>query len=256
MIFNWFKNRRRRKLIAQPFSEEWDAYLLNNVHFYLLLTEHDQQRLKNKLRILIAEKYWEGCNGFQMTDEVKVTIAAQAALLLLGLEEQYFHTVQSILVYPSSYVVEEKSVTPAGVEMKSNSAREGEAWSNGPVILSWDNVLQGGQQSFDGRNLVFHEFAHQLDMQNGSVNDGTPWMKNKEQYDKWKYVMQEAYQQLVHDCSYGQQTLLNCYGATNISEFFAVATECFFERSHEMQHYHLALYDLLAEYYNQNPASW
>ncbi|MBL4886007.1 MAG: zinc-dependent peptidase, partial [Planctomycetaceae bacterium] len=227
-----------------------------NVFFYKNLSLPEQQKLRDDLRILIAEKYWEGCQGFVVTEEVQVTIAAQAAMLVLGMENQYFDHVKSILVYPTAYIASEKTMGLGGVVTVGNSAREGEAWYRGPIILSWDDVLQGGRRDSDGYNLVFHEFAHQLDMLNGRSTDGTPLMESKQQYEQWQTVLNSEYNQLVKACqTRSRRTLLDCYGATNLAEFFAVATECFFERALQLKKKHPALYDILSGYYHQDPAS-
>ena len=167
MLLRWLRRRRRRKLLAQPFPQEWSVFLDRNVHFFRHLGTQARNKLRDDLRVLVAEKHWEGCLDFQVTDEVKVTIAAQAALLLLEWKEQYFDNVQSILVYPTAYVAPDTTIMPGGIVVEGKSAREGEAWYRGPVILSWDDVLGGGRREHDGHNVVFHEFAHQLDMQNG-----------------------------------------------------------------------------------------
>lgn len=255
MIFKWFTKRRRRKLLAQPFPAAWHAYLEDNIHFYQHLPKHKQRKLQDDLRVIVAEKYWEGCQGFTITEEVQVTVAAQAALLVLGMEDQYFDHVQSVLVYPTAYIAPEKTRGAGGVVTIGNSTREGEAWYRGPVILSWDDVLQGGRQNTDGSNLVLHEFAHQLDMQNGRSADGTPPMESKKQNEQWQSVLHSEYQQLVRDCRQGRRTLLGHYAATNLAEFFAVATECFFERADQMKQEHPSLYKILAEYYHQEPAN-
>ncbi len=256
MIFKWLKNRRRRKLLAQPFPDSWLTYLKQNVHFYRRLSETQQRKLQNILRVIVAEKNWEGCKGFVVTEEVKVTIAAQAALLVLGMQEEYFDRVQSILVYPTVYIAAEKTMGPGGVVTEGNSAREGEAWYRGPVIFSWDDVLRGGRHDHDGRNVVLHEFAHQLDMLNGRFADGIPPMASEQQYEQWQKVFHSEYNRLVHDCRNHKRSLLDCYGTTNLAEFFAVATECFFERSRQMKQSHPALYEILANYYHQNPIEY
>lgn len=254
MLFRWFQRRRRRKLLRQPFPDGWPVYLNKNVQFYRNLTPPEQAKLRDDLRILVAEKHWEGCHGFHVTDEVKVTIAAQAALLVLGMKEQYFDNGNTILVYPTAYVARNQTVLPTGVVLEGDSAREGEAWYRGPVILSWDDVLRGGRQEHDGRNLVLHEFAHQLDMQNGRDTGGTPVLENYKQYEQWQHILQTEYQRLAHECEHGRRTLLDCYGTTNLAEFFAVSTECFFERGEQMRHRHPDLYSILSSYYRQDPA--
>lgn len=256
MFFSWLRQRSRRRLLARPFPDEWTKILSRNVYHFAHLTEFEQGKLCDALRILVSEKNWEGCGGLSMTDEIKVTIAAQAALLLLGFEdEEYFSKVQSILVYPDAYVAEGHTITKGGVVLEGQSHREGEAWYRGPVILSWADALSGARHQARGSNLVLHEFAHQLDMQNGRVVDGTPPLSTREQYDRWQRVVKEEFERLDRDCCHDRPTLLDCYGSTNIGEFFAVSTECFFERSREMRDVLPLLYAILRDFYRQDPAS-
>lgn len=202
--------------------------------------------------MLIEEKHWA---GFLINDEVKVTIAAQAAMLILGLKDQYFDNVQSIVVFPAAYVGPGRTSEHRGVVWESDSLRAGEAWYRGPVILSWTDVLRSGRREHNGRNLVLHEFAHQLDMQNHRASGGTPRLRDNRQRELWRCVLSTEYQRLVHDCECGRRTLLNRYATTNLAEFFAVSTECFFERPRQMLSQHPALYEILSGYYCQDPAS-
>ncbi len=239
----------------KPFPIEWEHILRKNVRTYARLTEPEQRKVRSDVQVLVAEKNWEGCGGLVITDEIKVTIAAQACLLVLALENEYFDLVRSILVYPDAYVAPGRAITRGGVVLEEDSHREGEAWYRGPVILSWADALAGGRQQSRGDNLVLHEFAHQLDMQNGREVNGTPQLSTVAEYKRWQQVVGEEFQRLDHDCQDGRHTLLDCYGATNLGEFFAVATECFFERSREMAHRHPSLYDLLRGFYRQDPAA-
>ena len=254
MFFQWFRQKRRSQILEQPFPREWLDVLEQNVYHYSRVTREEQAAMRDSLRIIIAEKNWEGCNGFTVTDEVKVTIAAEASLLLLGLEDQYFDMVQSILVYPAAYRAHGHSVTPGGVVLEGDSDRGGEAWYRGPVVLSWDYVLAGARHRTHGDNLVLHEFAHQLDMQNGRYADGIPPLESAQQYRHWQEVLTNEYERLVHDCEEGHPTLLSDYGATNTAEFFAVATETFFELPGQMARRHPRLYEILRGYYHQDPA--
>jgi Mlc titration factor MtfA (ptsG expression regulator) len=254
MIFRWLRRRRRRRLVAQPFPDQWLDILQRNVLHYGALGTGDQARLRDILRIVVAEKHWEGCRGLQIDDEIRVTIAAQIALLVLGLNPEYFDNVQSILVYPDAYIAPGKTITKGGVVLEGESAREGEAWYRGPVVLSWADALAGGRRQSGGDNLVLHEFAHQLDMLNGRVIDGTPVLENRLQYDRWTEVMSRHYRRLVRDCRRGRPTLLDCYGATSIGEFFAVSTEAFFERATAVERRYPDLYAVLRDYYRQDPA--
>jgi Mlc titration factor MtfA (ptsG expression regulator) len=229
--------------------------LERNVVHYRRLSHAEQAKLRDDMRILIAEKNWEGCGGLVLDDEIKVTIAAQIAMLVLGFSGQYFHKVQSILVYPDAFVVPGAMITEGGVVLEGDSAREGEAWYRGPVILAWAEALAGGRGANAGHNLVFHEFAHQLDMLNGRHADGTPPLDSTEQERRWRTVINEHFRQLVHDCQSGRSTLLDSYGTTNRSEFFAVATETFFQRPRAMQRLHPDLYDIFRQFYRQDPAA-
>ncbi len=253
MIWDWSKRRRRRKMRAQAFPDPWMRYLQNNVRLYPLLTGVEQAKLRDDLRVLVAEKNWEGCGGLTITDEIKVTIAAQACLLLLGIEHDYFSRVLSVLVYPAGYLAPERWVGPDRVVHEGYIDRAGEAWYRGPVVVGWDSVLPGGTDYRAGRNVVLHEFAHQLDFLDGLI-DGTPPLKSREQYRKWHDVMTAEYKRLIAESERGEATLLDPYATKNPAEFFAVATEYFFEQPVELQFHHSDLYELLREYYGQETA--
>jgi len=251
MLFAWLRQRRRRQLLAAPFPPEWLSYLHDNVALYALLNESEQARLRDDLRIFVAERNWEGCVGLSVTDEMKVTIAAQACLLVLNMAHDYFRRVPSILIYPSGY----RSPTarhPDGT-IGAGSGRLGEAWYRGPVILAWDTVLASSKGAYDGENVVLHEFAHQLDFLDGYA-DGTPLLSSREEYRRWHEVMGGEYKRLRRDSVSGHAEVLDAYGATNPAEFFAVATEAFFVRPVPLRQRHPALYEVLHSYYRQDTA--
>ena len=164
MVLDWLlhplRHRARRALLAEPFPAAW-LPTLEQLPFYRGLDARGQQRIRDDLRVLIAEKNWEGCGGLVLTDEIKVTIAAQASLLLLDIEHEFYPDVQSILVYPSAYLTMPHR-DAAGV-VHEGDANLGEAWRNGPIVLAWDAARGGALDSHDGHNLVLHEFAHKLD---------------------------------------------------------------------------------------------
>jgi Mlc titration factor MtfA (ptsG expression regulator) len=253
MIFSWLKRRRRQKLLAEPFPAAWLKYLEANFAHYHLLSEAEQARLRDDLRILIAEKEWEGCRGQEITDEVKVTVAGQAALLVLGMSGNYFPRVVSILVYPRPYRIPSSEPMGYGVALEGETAVEGTAFRRGAVLLSWEQVLAEGREPSKGENLVLHEFAHHLDMDDGETN-GTPLLRTPELERRWQEVMTEEYERLCDDVDDGRTTLLNPYGAKDAGEFFAVATECFFTRPRPLQRRHRALYEVFRDYYRQDPA--
>ena len=219
------------------------------------LPEADQRELQGHLQVFLAEKYFEGCAGLELTEEIKVTIAAQACLLLLHRETNYYPRLVTILVYPYAYVA--KSVEPigGGVVQEGETARLGEAWKDGVVVLSWDDVRRGASNLHDGHNVVLHEFAHLLDQQDGSA-DGAPILEHRSQYVTWARVLSDEYEQLRRDTEQGRTDVLDEYGATNPAEFFAVATECFFEKPIPLRRKHPQLYEELKNYYRQDPASF
>lgn len=227
---------------------------MENVPAAAFLSDDERERLRRKTQIFIAEKYWEGCQGLEITDEIRVTIAAQACLLVLNFDEDIFKRLLTVLVYPNDYFAKDVSHRPGGVVVEGMSWRLGEAWHGGPVILSWPRVLQGGRDPHDGENVVFHEFAHVLDMQDHGV-DGTPPLDSAEQYRTWKQVMTAEYERLIRHAERGRPTLLDQYGTKDPAEFFAVSTEAFFEQPVELQMRHPELYEVLRGFYRQDPAA-
>lgn len=254
MIFDWFREHRRKALLAEPFPAAWLDILQRNMAHYAYLTDAEKSRLHADLRIFASEKNWEGCAGLAMTDEIRVTISGLACLLLLNLDHDYYANVESILVYPTDYVAKDRSVGPGGVVNEGRSNRLGEAWQFGPVILSWRDVKSDGMNELDGHNVTLHEFAHKLDFMDGS-EDGVPRLSGDAQYERWAEVMSEEYQRLVENSERGHATLLDEYGATDAAEFFAVSTEVFFEKARQMRENHPELYDVLKSYYKQDTAA-
>lgn len=254
MIGHWFRDRQRKQLREAPFPEVWLHYLQANVPHYGFLSESEQEALRADLRVFVAEKHWEGCGGLTLTDEMKVTIAAQACLLTLDLPQDYYPNVRSILIYPSTYRARVREMGPDGTVTEGISGRLGEAWRDGPVVLSWDDVRAGSANPRDGRNVVFHEFAHKLDMLDGKV-DGFPRLHDDAAYQRWFEVMDEEYRRLRAEAGEGRDTLLDPYGLTSAGELFAVATEAFFEKPAEMSREHPRLYHVLSEYFRQDPAA-
>ncbi|MDZ7333585.1 MAG: zinc-dependent peptidase [candidate division KSB1 bacterium] len=249
-----FKKYRRRKLMNKPFPVEWLTILQRNVPYYRRLSVSEQKELQGLIQIFIAEKQFEGCGGLQITDEIKVTIAAQACMLLLGRETDIYPTLRSILVYPSAYLAPTKYIEGDLLVTETLEARAGESWSHGYVVLSWDEVLKGASDVHDGHNLVFHEFAHQLDEETGRA-DGAPVLPHRSMHIAWARVLSREYNQLIKSIELNRPTFLNQYGAISPAEFFAVVTEFFFEKPVELKQHHPALYEQLQLFYYQDPAS-
>lgn len=253
MLFPWSKTQQRRALMEQPFPAEWQACLSANVAYYRLLPADLQEKQRDVTRILIVEKHWEGCGGLTLTDEMKVTIAAQAAVLVLGFDGDYYPNVETILVYPQGFLVTSRRPEQGRVIREDILPYAGEAALQGPVVVSWSDARLGGLEAGDGRNVVLHEFAHKLDMRDGAA-DGAPYLRDAAQIDTWARVMSAEFEKLVQQTQAGETTLLDPYGTTNAAEFFAVVTECFFEKPRPMQERHPELYAVLRDYYRQDPA--
>lgn len=252
-MFRFFKKGRREELRATPFPPAWLAILEANNPYYSKLSAEDQNELRGHIQVFLSEKTFEGCGGLEITDEIRVTIAAQACLLLLHRDTDYYNRLYSVLVYPSAYKA--KSVEPlaGGGVLVGEEGRLGEAWKDGVVVLSWDDVRRGASDIHDGHNVVLHEFAHQLDQEDRSA-DGAPILPKRSMYLAWARVLSAEYDQLRADATAGRKSVLDTYGATNPAEFFAVATECFFEKPAQLKKKHPELYLELQLFYQQDPA--
>ena len=190
-----------------------------------------------------------------MTDEIQVAIAGQAALLVLGFDGEYYANVESILVYPQGFLVTTYQRGVGGILTERQVPYAGEAALRGPVVISWADARQSGAAWRSGRNVVLHEFAHKLDMRDGFA-DGAPYLGDAAQVERWSRVMSAEYQTLLTHLEAGEPTLIDPYGATNAAEFFAVTTECFFELPRQLQKHHPELYEVLRNFYRQNPADF
>jgi Mlc titration factor MtfA (ptsG expression regulator) len=251
-MFGFFKRRRRDRLRSAPFPPRWREVLEANDPTYRLLTESDRRELEAHIQVFLAEKYFEGCGGLELTDEIKLTIAAQACRLLLHRDTDYYPRLITILVYPGAYFASSVEPIGGGVVLHGEQIRLGEAWKSGVVVLSWDEVQADLRDIHDGRNLVLHEFAHLLDMEDGSA-DGTPLLESRSQHAAWARVLGDEYERLRRDSVMGRGTVLDKYGATDSAEFFAVATECFFENPAPLRRKHPELYEELKAFYRQDP---
>lgn len=253
MIFDYFDRKRREKLRAQPFPDEWRKICDRNVPYAKLLGAEERAELEGHIHVFLAEKSFEGCGGLELTDEIRVTIAAQAALLLLGRDVDPYPGIDVILVYPSAYRGQTMSAE-GGIVIEGEQARLGEASTRGILVLSWDDVMRGAADIRDGHNVVIHEFAHALDHEDGS-SDGAPPLSRRANYAPWARVFGQEYEKLVDADEHRKKTIIDKYGATNPAEFFAVATETFFEKPLQMQQKHPELYEQLKHYYRQDPVA-
>lgn len=253
MLFQWMKNRRRRKLAGEPFPPDWLKIVQTNCRHFATLDPGERTRLLRDIRWFVSEKSIEVSVGLVLTDEMRVTVAAHASLLGLGFPDPPFDRLQSVILQPEVYVGTKIVRDISGLELHSQDARIGETSRNGPVLLSWKDVVRQCRDEPDGRNVILHEFAHLLDMVDGDV-DGIPPMDSEEEFRTWKDVTRNEYRRLVNQSQLGRRTLLDQYGATSEVEFFAVASETFFEQPFELKVLHPRLYDVLKSFYKQDPA--
>jgi MtfA peptidase len=251
-MFGFFRRRRRERLRSTPFPPAWSAILDANVPLFGRLSEADRRELEGHIQVFLAEKHFEGCGGLALTDEIRVTIAAQACLLLLHRATDYYRRLITILVYPSAYMAKGVEPIGGGFVIEGPQGRLGEAWQDGVVVLSWDDVRRGAADARDGQNVVLHEFAHQLDQEDGAA-DGAPILERRSQYVAWARVLGAEYDQLRQATRKHRKTVLDKYGASQPAEFFAVATECFFEKPAQLRKKHPELYEELKAYYHQDP---
>ena len=248
------RDKKRTALMADPLSDDSIASLKKNIPLYHHLPEKLKQQLHGLVNVFLAEKTFISCGGLEISDEIKATIAAQACMLLLNRKTKFYPKLKTIYVYPHTYVAKSLQ-NDGGLIVEGKSVRLGESWQNGPVVLTWDSVTGGARNIQDGRNVVFHEFAHQLDQEDGDA-DGAPILENRSCYRSWAQVLGEEYERLCNKTRGRHRSVLNKYGSTNPAEFFAVATEAFFEKPKQMHKRSPELYEELKSYYKLDPLQW
>jgi len=249
-----FKKWRRKSIGSRHFPLAWLGIITKNVQLYRRLSPDDQKELQRHILIFLAEKHFVGCGGLRITDEIKVTIAAQACVLLLHRRTDYYPGLRTILVYPAAYVAKASRRLPGGIVEEGFDVRLGESWHHGSVVLSWDDVRRDAADIHDGHNVVFHEFAHQLDSSSGK-GDSSEVLQRPSAFIAWARVLHKNYLKLQQDIGGNKPTLLGPYAAEDPAEFFAVATECFFGRPKDMQKTYPDLYQELKNFYHQDPVS-
>jgi len=244
---------KREKLLATPLTPEQREALARLVPIVRRLPSLLRQTLEGKINLFLDQVTFHGYHGLEVDDEMRLSIAAQACLLVAN-SPVWFDTLRTVLIYPSAFYTGHNTHDGLVVhERDSNNA--GESWARGPVVLSWDHALQGGLNEEDGHNVVIHEFAHQLDSLTGHIN-GIPVLRKGQEYEGWEKAMLDAYHSHVGRVESGQRTLIDPYGASNHQEFFAEATVAFFEKSRVMRREEPALYEQLSELLALDPARW
>lgn len=243
--YKWHKQHKRKQIMALETPKKWVDYIKSNVAIYHFLPKPLQQELLRHVNVFLSEKYFSGHAGLEVTDEMRVTIAAQACMLLLNRKHNYFTHLKTIMIYPGGF----KNPNHEGP-----GHHLGESWVRGPVVLSWNDAKHGGMNANDGENVVIHEFAHQLDQADGA-GDGRPLIAGGE-IRTWGKVLSKEFQALTTKARLRNRTFFNHYGATNPAEFFAVISEHFFEQPRTFRRKHPDLYQTLKNYYKLDPASW
>jgi Mlc titration factor MtfA (ptsG expression regulator) len=246
---------RLRQAVDEPFPAEWRVILKRNFPVYRRLPTDLQLQLKKLIKQFIHEKSFTGCGGQEITDEVKVTVAASACILLLNRDSDNYAGLEYIFVYPSAFVAKRETVNLEGLTIEKPQGLLGESWSNGKVILSWEDVVRGNRNFTDGANVAIHEFAHQLDNESG-VTNGAPFLGGGKRSSNWATVFSEEFRKLQQAAHRGDETVIDYYGASQPAEFFAVVTETFFEKPREMMAKHPKLFEQLQGYYKVDPSDW
>lgn len=247
--------QRRRRLLRKPFPAQWRELLRAHLDFYTQLSDEQRQQLESHIRLFLEDKHFEGCAGQVISDDIRLVIAGQACLLVLNERSTPYPELRSVLVYPATFVTAHEERDEIGLVSQHHTVLAGESWSNGRVVLAWDQVHQGVANLHDGYNVVFHEFAHQLDSESGSTN-GAPVLGKRGDSATWTEVFSREFQELQQQALHHEPSLMDIYGATNPAEFFAVATETFLERPREMVSEHPELYQQLARFYGLDPQHW
>ncbi len=244
---------REKQLCGQAIAEEWQDNLHQQLPFYGPLSQSQKQRLQAKIQLFLKQKQFIGCQGFVITDEVRLIIAAQACYLTLNLGSNPYPRLDSILVYPDAFQVKQTQAVAEHILEERQVPVSGESWGKaGQVILAWGTIAWDLERWQDGHNVIFHEFAHQLDMGDGAMN-GVPKLAKSKDYQRWRSVFTAEYQQLLSQLEHKIPSVIDPYGATNPAEFFAVVTETFLEKGQALQQNHPQLYEVLQQYYQLRP---
>jgi len=257
-ILIWFaykqvKSIRRNKIFSQPFPNHWMVIINENVPLYRRVPEKLKFHVHGCINLFIHEKIFVG-RAIDIDDTIRLTIASNACMLLLHRQQKYFPNFKTIIVYPDTYVATQTN-HDGNIHTPHASHRAGESWVRGPIVLSWGDTIRGSLNNKDGHNVVLHEFAHKLDELSGDMN-GLPLLRSNNHYTEWAKVLNDEFNSLKHRANRGKNSVLDEYGTISAPEFFADATESFFEKSKQMKLKLPDLYKQLSRFYNIDPASW
>lgn len=241
--------------VESVFKEEWVRILEENVPLYSCLPEELRPLLHERIGSFVSSTRFEGCNGLDLTEEMILTVSAQACMLVLHRKGEAYPKLRNVYLYPSSFSSVMRRQNAHGVVTEGEVHRLGESWDTGTVVLSWSAAEHGARNIRDAENVTFHEFAHQLDHEDGAT-DGAPGLPSREAYRSWARVFQENYEDFHELLERGKKTLIDTYGATNPAEFFAVVTETFFEKPKQLKQKWPDLYEEMSGFYGVDPEAW
>lgn len=244
----------RRHVANKPIDVNTIKILETNVGLYDALPDTLKHTLHRQINLFLHDKEFVGCDQQPIDDEVRITIAGNACLLTLAQTRPLYPSFKTILVYPSTYVVTQKT-HDGHVVFDEQSTRAGESWFKGPIVLSWSDIMHGSKNTEDGQNVVIHEFAHKLDEENGLM-DGLPILRESSHYAEWSKVLNNEYGAFLKRVERRRNKVIDEYGAVSAVEFFAVISESFFEKPAQMKSQLPELYSQLERFYGLNPAQW
>ena len=259
MLLSWLKRRRRAAAREAAAAEDWSHAFRTGLWQAAHLSDDERDCLRDNAAVLVAEKNWEGLDSVEVTPLVTRTAALQIALMTFGLEEEFFDRTPSILLEDGAYEAADEDYV-GGALVRGRESRLGEAWYRGPVKLSWPEVRRAGRGPNGGHHLTVHEFAHQLDHRNGGDADGNPVIESAAEAARWDAACAAAFERLQDACDdrrrFGPRPVLDCYGATDRAEFFAVASEAFFQTPRDLKRREPDLFEVLQTFYRQDPLRW
>jgi len=251
----WRRRRRHQRRAARPVPAHWQRLIERHLPLYRHMPAPERERMHAHMQVFLAEKRFYGCNGLDVTEAMRVAVAAHAALLVLRRTDAPYADLDAVLLYPEAFVVRHARVDAAGVVDDSERVLIGESWSLGRIVLSWADMLEAARRPEAGRNVALHEFAHQLDAEDGA--EGAPALPDARAYRAWSQALGAAFRRLRARLAHGGASgVIDPYGATAPAEFFAVAVEAFFQVPVALREHEPELYAALRGYFQLDPATW
>jgi len=251
--WHWSKTQKRKSLLDTPLTDAQHQVILDEVPLIRRVPRELGAKLDGKISLFLDQVEFIGCDGLEVTQEMKLSIAAQACLIVVN-TDAWYETLRTILIYPGAF--KSKRIDYTGyVAHERETVRSGESWARGPVILSRHHSDQAASDSRDGHNVVIHEFAHQLDNLTGETN-GIPILSPDQSFADWARVFSDGYSRHLDRIEKGAKTVINPYGAEGHEEYFATALEVFFEQPAQLKQDEAEVYDEIKKLLRLDPASW